>query len=53
VVDDEGEDHPGSCQMAKSDEGRALGLDRGIGEAGWLAAAADTWDTHWHENVVE
>jgi hypothetical protein len=34
VVDDEGEDHAGSCRWAKSGEGRALGLDRGNGEAG-------------------
>jgi hypothetical protein len=29
VVDDEGEDLAGSCQWAGSDEGRAMGLDRG------------------------
>jgi hypothetical protein len=29
VVDSEGEGHVGLCQWTESDEGRALGLDRG------------------------
>jgi hypothetical protein len=50
AVDDECEDHVGSCRWARSDEGRTHDLDRGTGEAGRLAAVADTWDTHWHED---
>jgi hypothetical protein len=34
VVNDEGEDHVGSCRWTWSGEGRVLGLDRGTREAG-------------------
>jgi hypothetical protein len=34
VVDSEGEGHAGPCRWTESDEGRALSLDRGTGEAG-------------------
>jgi hypothetical protein len=46
VVDVECEDHVSSCRWARSVEGRALGLDRGIEEARRLTVVTDTWDTH-------
>lgn len=41
VVDGEGEGHVGSCRWTESDEGRALGLNWGTGEAKWPAAVAN------------
>jgi hypothetical protein len=34
VVNNEGEDHAGSCRWTVSGEGQALGLDQEIGKAG-------------------
>jgi hypothetical protein len=49
----EGEDHVGSRQWARSDEGWGLGLDRGTREVGWPAEVTDTWDMHQREDMIE
>jgi hypothetical protein len=53
VVDSEGEGHVGSCRWTGRGEGRALRLNRGTREVGWLAVEANTCDTHWREAVAE
>jgi hypothetical protein len=53
VVDNEGEDHAGSCRWTRSGKGQVMGFDRGTRVTRRLVMVVDTRDMHRHHDMVE